>query len=48
MVFKGGGDVVFAVVRDEVEKGSDEVEGLTCYVGDLEDGADTLADELGL
>jgi len=46
--FKGRVRVVFAVVRDYVEKGADEVEGLTGYVGDLEDGADSLADELRL
>jgi hypothetical protein len=39
--------VVVAVVRDDVEEGANEIQRVTCYVGDLEDWTDALTDELG-
>lgn len=45
--FEGGFVVVVAVVRQDVEEGSDEVEAFAGDVGDLEDGAYALAHELG-
>jgi len=39
--------IVVAVMREDVEEGSDEVEAFACDVGDLEYGAYTLAHELG-
>lgn len=47
MEFEGGFVVVVAVVGEDVEEGADEVEAFARDVGDLEDGADPLADELG-
>lgn len=45
--FEGGVGVVIAVVRKDVEECADKVQGLASDVGDLEDGADALRDELG-
>ena len=46
MEFEGGVGIVVAMVGEDVEEGSDEVEGFACDVGDLKDGADSLGDEL--
>ncbi len=46
MELKWGLGVVMAVVRQDVQEGSDMVESFACDVADLEDGADTLTDEL--
>ena len=48
MELEGCCNVVFAVVREDIEECSDVVERLASYVGDLEDGADTGGDELSL
>jgi len=45
--FKGGFVVVVAVMGQDVEEGSDEVEAFAGDVGDLEYGAYPLAHELG-
>ena len=42
---EGGRGVVMTVVGEDVEEGSDQVQTFTCYVADLEDGADALGDE---
>lgn len=46
MKFERSFGIVMTVVWDDVEEGANEIERLTSYVGDLEDRADTLADEL--
>ena len=48
MELKRRSRVVAAVVREDVEELAHEVEGFARHVRDLEDGADALADELGL
>ena len=44
--FERSVSVVVAVVREYVEEGADKVKGFAGDVGDLEDGADALGDEL--
>jgi len=44
--FEGCLGIVVAVVREDVEEGTHEVEAFAGHVGDLEDGADALGDEL--
>lgn len=43
---EGSFGVIVAVVWDDVEESADEIERMASYVGDLEDWADTLTDEL--
>ena len=43
---KGGSVIVVAVVWEDVQEGTDEVEVFTGDVADLEDRADALRDEL--
>ena len=48
MKLKGSFGVVMAVMGQDVEERSDQVEALAGDVGDLEDGAYSLAYELSL
>ena len=46
MEFELGLRVIMAMVRQDVQEGADEVERFACNIGDLEDRAYSLGDEL--
>lgn len=45
---EGSVGIIMSVVRKDVKESPYEVKRLSCHIGDLEDGANTLADELCL